>query len=125
MRFKNICLATLFSLSVLANPNFTASAKVKLPSFFSNGMVLQQQTEANLWGWAKAASVVKVTTSWNKKAYSVIANANGQWRLKVNTPAAGGPYTVSISDGDPLLITDVMIGEVWLCSGQSNMEMPM
>jgi sialate O-acetylesterase len=88
-------------------------------------MVLQQQTEAAIWGWSDPGASVTVTTSWNKKKYSVKADAAGKWKLKVSTPVAGGPYSVTISDGKPITINNVLIGEVWLCSGQSNMEMPM
>jgi len=100
-------------------------AKVKLPSFFGDGMVLQQQTNAAIWGWSKPAAEIKITTSWNKKMYSIKADGNGRWNTKIATPAAGGPYSVSVSDGEPLLINNILIGEVWLCSGQSNMEMAM
>jgi len=101
------------------------SATVQLPAFFSDGMVLQQQTNAALWGWAKTGTAIKINTSWNKKNYSVIADANGKWLVKIATPVAGGPYSISISDGEPVTIKNILIGEVWLCSGQSNMEMPM
>ena len=100
-------------------------AKVQLPSFFSDGMVLQQQTDAALWGWAKPGANISINTSWNKKAYNVKAGDKGKWMLKVSTPVAGGPFTIPISDGEPLTIKNVLIGEVWFCSGQSNMEMPM
>src|SRR5688500_8481058 len=104
----------------------TASfATVTLPSFFSDNMVLQQQTGAAIWGWAQAGSTVRITTSWNKKKYITRADASGKWKLKLNTPVAGGPYKITISDGKPVVLQNVMIGEVWLCSGQSNMEMPM
>src|SRR5450759_1867426 len=87
-------------------------------------MVLQQQTEAAIWGTAAKNATVKVTTSWNKKSYSARAGSDGKWKLKVATPSAGGPYEVIISDGTTLKLKNVMIGEVWVCSGQSNMEMP-
>jgi sialate O-acetylesterase len=101
------------------------SAQVKLPAFFSDGMVLQQQSNAAVWGWAKAGSTVKLNSSWNKKNYAVTADDKGKWTLKIATPNAGGPYSITISDGIPVTIKNVLIGEVWLCSGQSNMEMPM
>ncbi len=100
-------------------------ASIHLPSFFGNNMVLQQQTNAAIWGWATPSKTVTVTTSWNHKKYSVKADGNGYWKLAVATPVAGGPYNVVISDGTPLELSNVLIGEVWLCSGQSNMEMPM
>lgn len=101
------------------------SAKVKLPSFFSDGMVLQQQTNAVIWGWAKPAADIKISSSWNKKSYVVKTEANGRWMAKIATPVAGGPYSITVSDGEPVTINNILIGEVWLCSGQSNMEMPM
>jgi sialate O-acetylesterase len=102
-----------------------SEARIRLPYFFSDNMVLQQQTDAAIWGWANAGTTVQVTTSWNKKKYSTKADEQGRWKLKVATPAAGGPYQVTISDGGPLTLKNILIGEVWLCSGQSNMEMPM
>jgi sialate O-acetylesterase len=104
---------------------FFAGATITLPSFFSDNMVLQQKTEAAIWGWATPGSNVSVTTSWNKKKYTVIASQAGKWKLKVSTPEAGGPYQLTISDGKPLVLQNILIGEVWLCTGQSNMEMGM
>ncbi|HRG94487.1 MAG TPA: 9-O-acetylesterase, partial [Chitinophagaceae bacterium] len=103
----------------------SVDAKIVLPAFFSDHMVLQQQTNAAIWGWARPGSQVQVTTSWNKKKYSTAADAAGKWKLQVATPVAGGPYEIQISDGESITLKDILIGEVWLCSGQSNMEMPM
>src|SRR5688572_24066322 len=111
-----------FILAIL--PAFTYS-RVQLPAFFSDGMILQQKTDVAIWGWAKPGIFVKITTSWNKKTYTIKTNDNGRWVSKLNTIAAGGPYNIIISDGDPVEIKNVLLGEVWLCSGQSNMEMPM
>jgi sialate O-acetylesterase len=116
--------AVFFTLLFLLVQNFV-SAAIRLPSFFSDNMVLQQQTDAAIWGWANANSTVQLTSSWNKKKYSVKADAFGKWNVKINTPVAGGPYEITISDGTPVTIHNVLIGEVWFCSGQSNMEMPM
>ncbi|MBK9390730.1 MAG: sialate O-acetylesterase [Bacteroidetes bacterium] len=96
----------------------------KLPSIFGDNMVLQQQTDVSIWGTATNNSTVKVTTSWNKKSYTAKAGNDGKWKLKVSTPSAGGPYEVSISEGKTVTLKNVLIGEVWVCSGQSNMEMP-
>jgi len=100
-------------------------AEIKLPAIFCDNMVMQQQTDAAIWGKASNNASVKVTTSWNNKSYSTKASADGSWKLKVATPRAGGPYEVTISDGKTLKLKNVLIGEVWVCSGQSNMEMPM
>jgi sialate O-acetylesterase len=99
-------------------------ANVILPSFFSDGMVLQQQSNVALWGWASANATVKITSSWNNKTYTTIANSKGRWDIKIITVAAGGPYSITITDGKPVILKDVLLGEVWFCSGQSNMEMP-
>jgi len=104
---------------------FQLRAEVKLPAIFGNHMVLQQQTDAAIWGTAKANKTVKVTTSWNKKSYSTKSDSDGNWKLKVRTPAAGGPFSITISDGTALKLNNVLIGEVWVCSGQSNMQMTM
>jgi sialate O-acetylesterase len=112
-------LLVFFSITIKIQANVT------LPAFFSNGMVLQQQTEAAIWGWANANSTVQLTTSWNKKKYTSTAGADGKWKLKVSTPVAGGPYEITISNGTAVTLKNILIGEVWLCSGQSNMEMPM
>lgn len=103
----------------------TMYAKIVLPSMFSDNMVLQQQTDAPVWGQAKSGSTVKVTTSWNGKTYETKADKEGQWKLSVSTPKAGGPYEMTLTDGSKLTLKNVMIGEVWICSGQSNMEMPL
>ncbi len=108
------CLLPIFSF-----------ATVELPYFFGNNMVLQQQTKAAFWGTAKASATVTITPSWNKKKYTIKADVNGKWKTQIETPVAGGPYDITISDGQAIKLTNVLIGEVWLCSGQSNMEMPM
>ena len=73
-------------------------AEVKLPAIFSDGMVMQQQTNANLWGMATPNKKVTVTTGWNGKQYAVTADKNGSWKLSVSTPEAGGPYTITFDD---------------------------
>lgn len=101
---------------------FCSNAKVTLPDIISSNMVLQQQSNVNLWGKAKANAKITIKTSWDKKSYSLTADKEGKWLQKVSTPTAGGPYTISISDGEELILDNVLIGEVWICSGQSNME---
>ena len=103
----------------------TAQSKVTLPSFFSDNMVLQQQSECHIWGWAEPGKKVMVLTSWDKKSYSTSAHWDGRFEVIVKTPKAGGPFTIWFSDGDTVQLNNVMIGEVWICSGQSNMEMQM
>jgi len=117
------CSLAIMLVSFLLSAN--TKAEVKLPAIFGDKMVLQQQTDAAIWGTASVNASVKVTTSWNGKSYIAKAGADGKWRLKVSTPSAGGPYEITVSDGKTLRLKNVMIGEVWVCSGQSNMEMPM
>jgi sialate O-acetylesterase len=122
---KQIFKSLIPILFVLVIPASALFAQVKLPAIFGDNMVLQQQTEAAIWGKKTLNSTVKVSTSWNNKSYTVVADKDGNWKLKVSTPVAGGPYTITITDGKPVTLKNVMIGEVWVCSGQSNMEMPM
>lgn len=102
-----------------------AFAEVKLPAFFSDGMVMQQQTQANLWGTATPRKQITVIPTWDNQPYTTTADANGSWKLSIPTPVAGGPYEITISDGQFLTMKNILIGELWICSGQSNMEMPM
>lgn len=92
---------------------------------FSDNMVLQQKTDAPIWGKAKPNSTVKITTSWDKQTYTAKSDANGSWNIAVKTPSAGGPYELTISEKNTIRLKNVLIGEVWICSGQSNMEMPL
>ncbi|NDW08570.1 sialate O-acetylesterase [Dysgonomonas sp. 520] len=112
-----ICLLFLATLPL--------SAKIELPTILADNMVLQQQSSVKLWGKAHPRKEVKVIPSWNNKAYTVKSDSNGKWLLQVETPVAGGPYEISISDGEETVLKDILIGEVWFCSGQSNMEMPL
>lgn len=99
-------------------------AEIKLPSVFGPNMVLQQQSQVAVWGKAKPNTTVKVTSSWNNKSYSCKSSGEGKWELTISTPVAGDPYEITISDGTAIKLKNVLIGEVWVCSGQSNMEMP-
>ena len=100
-------------------------ARVTLPSFFSDNMVLQQQTECNIWGWTEPSKKVIVHTPWDKKSHRATARKDGRFGVTIQTPKAGGPYDIWFQDGDFVKLSNVMIGEVWICSGQSNMEMQM
>ena len=103
-----------------------ALAEVKLPQFFSDGMVLQQKSECNIWGKANAKKDLLIITSWDNKQYVAKADSNGDFKVKIKTPEAGGPYYIVFNDGGgQVKLNNIMIGEVWICSGQSNMEMQM
>ena len=92
-----------------------AQGKVKLPAMMGDHMVLQQNSSVKLWGWADGKKVTVTTT-----------DDEGAWLVKVDTPAGSfTPYSITISDGIRVTLSDILIGEVWICSGQSNMEMTM
>jgi sialate O-acetylesterase len=102
--------------------NYSAFSAVKLPAIISNNMVLQQNTKAALWGWADAGEKVSITTSWDNKTTTITAGADGKWITWVKTGAAGGPYTIRFKASNEITVENVLLGEVWLASGQSNME---
>ena len=102
-----------------------ASAAIVLPKVLGSNMVLQQQSEVNLWGKADANAKVTVEVSWSGDEVQTHSDAEGRWTVKVATPAASfDPQTITISDGESLTLENILIGDVWVCSGQSNMEMP-
>ena len=111
---------------------FTGSQSVspREPSFrlaplFNDNMVLQQEREVPVWGEGTPGTRIALRTSWNREA-STVVDPDGSWSLKVRTPRAGGPHKIEIRHDDTTLtLNNVLIGEVWLCSGQSNMEMPL
>lgn len=97
----------------------SAQARVKLPVLISNGMVLQRDTYLKLWGWASEGESIKIF--FLNKLYKTTANSKGEWEVTLPPQVAGGPYRMQIND---FSINDILIGDVWLCSGQSNMEIP-
>ena len=122
---KNIRIPAILLMMCFLTAHVPAAGKVRLPALIGNGMVLQQNSEATLWGRADPGKKITVKTSWGKEKYTATAAADSTWEVKVRTIAAGGPHRIAISDGETLVLDDIMLGEVWLCGGQSNMEMPM
>lgn len=116
---KKICL-----MAVVAMAAAGASATVKLPAYIGDNMVLQQNTEIKIPGVTAPGAKVTVTPSWGK-AVKTTADAQGNFTVTLATPAAGGPFSIVFDDGDILTVDNILSGEVWLCSGQSNMEMPL
>ena len=115
--------AALLSLGmIMCLMSSTAYAEVRLPRLLSDNMVLQRDRPIPIWGWAKPDE--KVTVSLGMSSASAIAGANGQWSIKLPKLPAGGPYQLTVAGMNTLTLTNVLIGEVWLCSGQSNMEKP-
>jgi len=119
--FKSIYLPVIL---IIVHSNLLFG-KITLPALFSTNAVLQQNSDIEIFGTARENSVVKLTTSWDKKVYRMRSDGSGKWKIVVSTLSAGGPYSISISDGDAVVLENVMVGVVWFCGGQSNMEMPL
>lgn len=99
-------------------------AQLKLPAVISDNMVLQQQANVTIWGWARAAEKITIKADWYDQDIETVSDVDGKWMTKVKTPFAGGPYNLLISnEQDQIKIKNILIGEVWLASGQSNMEL--
>jgi sialate O-acetylesterase len=116
---KNILFLSI-TLCFLSIPMFSQTV---MPAFFSDSMVLQQQTDAVIWGNDKPKTKITVKASWGKTS-NTFTDQDGKWRLKLSTTVAGGPHSIEIMGSSKLTFRNVLLGEVWLCSGQSNMEMP-
>jgi sialate O-acetylesterase len=110
-QFVWICLLVFVSL--------TTQAQLRVPSLISDGMVLQRDTPLTIWGWAAPGE--KITVQLNRKAYKTTTDASGKWQVKLPAMKAGGPFTMDIAGNTQLSIKDILIGDVWFCSGQSNM----
>jgi sialate O-acetylesterase len=122
---KNILLSGFLLLAGIT-AWFPADAAIKLPALIGNNMVLQQNSTINVWGWADAGEKITIQASWQTTTSSAISNTKGNWQTTIQTPKAGGPYTMTITGRDySISLENIMIGEVWICSGQSNMEYTM
>lgn len=103
----------------------SAIAQLKLPALIADSMVLQRNTKISLWGWDKPNIKLLITPSWGNKSYTITTNKDGEWLVSVPTGEAGGPYRIDFNDGQTTTINNILLGDVWLCSGQSNMVMPL
>lgn len=115
---------------LLVNVLLSASvfSQLKMPAVFSNNMVLQQNSDVAIWGWANPNAKITLSTSWDKKTYQITADASGNWKTNVSTPVASfTKQTIIIlaPKRQKIILENILIGEVWICSGQSNMEMPL
>ncbi len=120
MSIKYYLLSIFLFLSVLTK------AELKVASVLRDNMVLQRNTIIKIWGKANPNERIKVNANWNKSTIKTVSNDKGDWVVKLNTVDAGGPYTIIISSNkEKVLLENILLGEVWLCSGQSNMEMPL
>ncbi|HEY4148621.1 MAG TPA: sialate O-acetylesterase, partial [Chitinophagaceae bacterium] len=118
-RFLLHCLGCCFT-SLFFLPSFS---QVRLPRLISSGMVLQRDKPVNIWGWASAGE--KITVSFNNNTYTTAAADDGEWSVVLPPLKAGGPYDMKVSGINTITLDNIMMGEVWVCSGQSNMELPM
>ncbi|RAJ10950.1 sialate O-acetylesterase [Chitinophaga skermanii] len=116
-RYLQALAVALFSLCIS-----TAKGNIRLPAIINNDMVLQRETTVTLWGWANPNEKIKITTSWNNRVDSVTTTGDATWQIQIPTPKAGGPYTITLQGWNTITLNNVLIGEVWVCSGQSNME---
>src|SRR5215469_3676644 len=119
-RFASILLLSLFAACGVCQ---NALADIRMPQVFGSHMVLQRYKPIIIWGWANPAETV--TVQLGQKSKSARANERGEWKVVLPSMSAGGPFTLTVSGSSTVTYDDVMIGEVWLCSGQSNMEFGM
>ncbi len=126
-RYKiSFAMKKLPLIALLCLTSALSYARIELPAIISPNMILQQNTTIKLWGKSTLSGDVLIQCNWEKDTHTVVCNNDGKWNVSIKTPAAGGPYKITISDKDDKIeINQVMIGEVWFCSGQSNMEFPM
>jgi len=114
----------LMALVILVLSSMNVNAELSMPACFSDNMVLQRNQQDPIWGTATPGTGIEVI--FRKKKYQTKADVSGKWMLKLDVKQAGGPYTLKVSaDGQNIEFSNILIGEVWLCSGQSNMEMPL
>ncbi len=114
-------LIAFLGLTILS---LTAAAQVRLPKIFGNGMVLQRSAPVPVWGWA--APNEKITLTFNGQTKTVKAGKDGKWQIRLEPMTAGGPYEMRVAGkADRVALSDILVGEVWVCSGQSNMEWPL
>lgn len=114
-------LTALCYLAILTN--FKSAAQVRLPQLVSDGMVLQRDAPLTIWGWAAPGE--KINLNFRGKNYKVTTSTDGKWSILMNPLKAGGPYTMDITASNKIVLQDILIGDVWFCSGQSNMVTPM
>jgi len=117
--YKYYFFSVVFTLLVL-----NINAQIKVNPLFSDDMILQRNSEVAIWGKADANQKISIQSSWDKKKTNTQSDADGNWSVKIETPEAGGPYNINIkSSNSAVKLSNVLIGEVWIASGQSNMQM--
>ncbi|MDQ6471691.1 sialate O-acetylesterase [Flavobacterium sp. LHD-80] len=120
-----IYLKKLLLLFIVLGLKLTATAQVKLPALVGDNMVLQQNSKVNLWGWASPNEKIKIQLGWQNNPVEITTNVDGTWKTAVNTPAGSEKqYDITIEASNKIILKNILIGEVWICSGQSNMYFP-
>jgi len=123
MKLSIKATGSLLCFYILLLLSRTAFCQVRLPVLISDGMVLQRDADVKIWGWAGEGE--KVTINFNGKTYNNTAGADCKWKVILSQLKAGGPCSINIDAENHITLKDIMIGDVWVCSGQSNMELPM
>ena len=100
----------------------SGTSNVRLPNILGSHMVLQQKSTVKLWGWAAPGEKISIKVGWDNSSYQAQATNDAKWITEIKTPAAGGSYTITLQGNNTIVLEDVLIGEVWVCGGQSNME---
>ena len=112
-------LKKVFVLIPVLLVSLATMSQVRLPKLIRDSMILQRDASVNIWGWS--APNEKISVRFNNKTYKTSADRSGKWLLKLPPTAAGGPYSIDINASNRISIKDVLFGDVWFCSGQSNM----
>lgn len=118
----NRSMVLIFSIVLILVGAGATLADIRLPAIIGDNMVLQQDQKVTIWGWADPGEEVTVSVSWHNMKWAVTAGRNGKWIYKMNPPKAGGPYEMMLSGKNKVTIKNILVGEVWVCSGQSNMQ---
>jgi sialate O-acetylesterase len=118
---RHLTILTLCSLTAAFSP--AARADIRLPSIIGDNMVLQGDDTVRIWGWADPNEEIAVNVSWRPSAWKIQAGDNGKWMFKMLAPEAGGPYEMTLKGKNTITLKNILVGEVWIGSGQSNMQM--
>lgn len=122
MNQNKFIVKQLFFLILICFITNTVIADIRLPNILGSHMVLQQKSNVKLWGWASPGENIKIKLSWDDTIYEVKTANDAKWLTEIKTPEAGGPYSIKLEGKNSILLEDILIGEVWVCGGQSNME---
>lgn len=120
---RTLCIRQLITILILILSSICAYGNIKLPVLVSDGMVLQRNSKVNIWGWASPGE--KVEVKFNNKLFRTVTDSKGNWKIVLPPMNAGGPYSMVVKGNNSITIENILIGDVWFCSGQSNMVLTM